>query len=210
MKYSKPFFVTGLLLVALFAAAPVSAHDGLHEQIMKVTKEIQKNPTPCLYLKRAELYRLHAEWKRSEADFIKARQLDPSLAVIDLGLGQLWLDSGQLQKARRVLQAFVSREPNAFEGAQTLARVYARLGQPTIAAKHFTHAIELAPHDSVELYLERAAVLARSRRFEEALKGLDEGIEKLGGIVTLQMAAIDLEVKRSSYEAALQRLDQVA
>jgi predicted negative regulator of RcsB-dependent stress response len=42
------------------------------------------------------------------------------------------------------------------------------------------------------------------------LRGLDEGINRLGPVVTLQLAAIDLEVGRKNYEAALTRLNQIA
>jgi len=41
------------------------------------------------------------------------------------------------------------------------------------------------------------------------LRGLDEGINKLGPVVTLQLAAIDLELRRKNYDAALTRLDQI-
>ena len=45
---------------------------------------------------------------------------------------------------------------------------------------------------------------------DEALRGLDEGINQLGPVVTLQLLAIDLELRRKSYDAALTRLDLIA
>ena len=39
--------------------------------------------------------------------------------------------------------------------------------------------------------------------------GLDEGINKLGPLVTLELAAIDLELRRDNYDAALARLDVI-
>jgi len=39
--------------------------------------------------------------------------------------------------------------------------------------------------------------------------GLDEGIQKLGPLVTLQLTAIDLELRRRNYDAALARLDGI-
>jgi predicted negative regulator of RcsB-dependent stress response len=41
------------------------------------------------------------------------------------------------------------------------------------------------------------------------LRGLDEGINKLGPVVTLQLAAIDLELRRKNYDGALARLEQI-
>ncbi len=197
----------GILVVLSF---PVRGHDGLHEQIIAVTKKIKSSPKdPALYLKRAELYRLHAEWKKSEADFNHVERLDPDLTIVNLGRGKLWLDSNRFSKARASLTRYLSIQPDSFEGVITMARVLTKLKETDNAAKHFTRAIGLAPKDSVEIYLERADALRVAGQIDEALNGLDEGIGKLGGIVTLQMAAIDLEVKRGRHDLALVRLEKL-
>ncbi len=73
-KKSRTILGLGLGIVFVFAAN-VLAHDGLHEQIIAVTKEIAKDPNNAnLYLKRAELYRLHEEWKNSEKDYNRAEK----------------------------------------------------------------------------------------------------------------------------------------
>ena len=62
-----------------------------------------------------------------------------------------------------------------------------------------------------ELYLERAQVLGEDKRYvHEALRGLDEGIKRLGPLVTLELAAIEIELRRKNYDAALTRLDLIA
>lgn len=213
MMFSSNKFKTilGLLPgIVFFLTLSVAAHDGLHEQIIAVTEEIKKDPqNAALYLKRAELYRLHAEWKNSENDFARAEKLDPKSAVINLGRGKLWLDAKQFAKAKRALEKFLSKEPQSFEGVITMARVSVKLGQTNAAVKYFSEAIALAPQDSAEIYLERAATLAAAKRLAEALKGLDEGLRKFPNLITLQTAAIDLEVKRRNYDAALARLDKL-
>jgi predicted negative regulator of RcsB-dependent stress response len=42
------------------------------------------------------------------------------------------------------------------------------------------------------------------------LRGLDEGIDKLGPLVTLQLYAIELELRRRQWAGALSRLDLIA
>lgn len=194
-----------------FCVAESFAHDGLHEQIIAVTKEIKKDPkNAALYLKRAELYRLHEEWKNSEKDFARAEKLDANLAVVNLGRGKLWLDAKQFSKAKLALENFLSKQPDSFEGVITMARIFAKLKQTETAVKYFTQAIALAPKDSAEIYLERAETLVSAGKIDEALRGLDEGTEKFGGLVTLQTAAIDLEVTRKNYDAALSRLEKLS
>lgn len=94
-----------------------------------MTKAIRKAPNnPALYLKRAELYRLHKEWQNSARDFGKARSIDPKLTIVDLGqLGKLLLDSGQFAKAKVALEIFLAKEPRSFEGNLTLARIYRQM-----------------------------------------------------------------------------------
>jgi len=209
-RKSRTILGLGLGIVFVFAAN-VLAHDGLHEQIIAVTKEIAKEPNNAnLYLKRAELYRLHEEWKNSERDFNRAEKLNPNLAVVDLGRGKLWLEAKRFSSAKLALERFLMREPNSFEAVLTLARVLSKLNQTENAVKYFTQAIALSPKDSAEIYLERSLLLGERGRIDEALRGLDEGIERYGGLVILENYAIDLEVKRSRYDAALTRLDKLA
>ncbi len=214
MIFATPKFRTilGLSIGIIFLFSPiVSAHDGLHEQIIAVTKEIKKAPkNTALYLKRAELYRLHEEWKKSERDFDRAEKLKPNLTVVNLGRGKLRLDAKQFSKAKLALETFLAKEPDSFEGVITMARVFVKLEQTETAVKYFTQAIAIAPQDSAEIYLERAETLSSANKIDEALCGLDEGIEKFGELVTLQTAAIDLEVKRKNHDAALARLDKLS
>ncbi len=108
------------------------------------------------------------------------------------------------------LERFLTKEPNSFEAVLTLARVSSKLNQTENAVKYFTQAISLSPKDSAEIYLERSLLLGERGRIDEALRGLDDGIERFGGLVVLQNAAIDFEAKRKYYDAALTRLDKLA
>ena len=206
----KLFRILIIVFATLFCIGDCFAHDGLHEQIIAVTKEIKKDSNNAvLYLKRAELYRLHEEWKKSEKDFDHAEKLKPNLTVVNLGRGKLWLDAKQFPKAKLALETFLAKEPDSFEGVITMARVFVKLEQTETAVKYFTQAIAIAPQDSAEIYLERAETLVSANKIDEALRGLDEGIEKFGELVFLENYAIDVEITRKNYDAALVRLDKL-
>ena len=209
--FSYGFFFVTIALVFLSLPRAAATHDDLHEQILAVTKKIKAAPrNPTLYLKRAELYRLHKEWKNAEKDFDVTEKLMPDLAAVDLGRGKLWFDARQFSKSKIALEKYLSKEPNSFEGIITFARVCAARKDTERAVKFFSQAIELSPKDSAEIYLERAETLVSANKIDAALSGLDEGIKRFGSLVTLQTAAIDLEVKRKNLDIALGRLDKLA
>lgn len=199
-----------ICLVALSSFA--RAHEGLHEQIVAITAKIKRDPkNASLYLQRGELHRLHRDWARALADYDRAARLQPDLKIVDLARGKMFFESGRLQRAKFTLDRFLTRQPGHYEGLITRARVLAKLGARSDAVNDFTHALALSPMPEPELYLERAQVMAGDeQRVGEALAGLDEGIQKIGPLVTLQQAAIDLELRRRNYDGALSRLDLIA
>jgi predicted Zn-dependent protease len=201
---------TWLLGVGILLSSFAYAHEGLHEQIAAITAKIKRDPkNASLYLQRGELHRLHRDWSRAATDYNRAARLQPGLTIVDLARGKMLFESGRLQRSKLVLDRFLSQQPNHFEGLTTRARVLAKLGSTADAIKDFTGAIAQSPEP--ELYLERAETTVRDgKRLDEALSGLDEGIKRLGPIVTLQLPAIELELRRQNYEGALSRLDLIA
>ena len=203
--------LVGLVVIVLVGVVSVSAHDGLHEQIAEVTARIRRDPkNAALYLKRGELYRLHRDWTRAAADYDRAARLRPRLAEIDFARGRMLFEAGRLRPAQIALDRFLHGQPEHLEALITRGRVLVRLGQHAAGARDFTEAIARSPEP--ELFLERAQALSAggAAHLDEALRGLDEGIAKHGPLVTLQLYAIDLELRRKHYDAALARLETVA
>ena len=200
-----------LALLATAGAPLASAHDGLHEQIARVTARIRREPeNASLYLKRGELYRLHRNWLRAAADYDRAARARPRLAVIDFARGRMLFEAGRPREAKIALDRFLRAEPGNAEALTTRGRVLVRLGRHAAGAQDFTRALSLVPEP--ELFIERAAALAAAGEphAAEALGGLDEGIARYGPLVTLQLPAIELELRGKRYDAALARLETVA
>ena len=205
------------LLAALFLLATVAAaHEGLHGQIAEVTARIKRAPLDAnLYLRRGELYRLHQDWRRAAADYDRAARLQPALAVVDLARGKMLFEAGRPQGAMLALDRYLLNQPRDVEALVTRARVFVKMGRRIEAGRDFTTAINLTSTLQPELYIERSRALADAPGSNmgdtiEALRGLDEGLTKLGPLVTLQLCAIDLELRRKNYDSALARLQTVA
>lgn len=212
-----PFFSRSALLFigAVLVLAPLSshAHGDVHGQILEITQRIEKNSTNTdLYLSRAELHRIHQDWDAAQADYDWALQLNPKLDVIDFARGRMYLEADWPLSAKIALDRFLARHADHIEALVTRARALTKLGKRVEAAKDYTRAIKLSPEGRPELFIERAQSLAGegTPHAKEALDGLDEGIKRLGPLVTLQLCAIDIELREKNYDAALARLETVA
>lgn len=204
-------FVAVLASAALARAA--FAHGDLHEQIVGVTAQIQKSPDSAdLYLKRAELHRLHEEWPAAAADYDRAEKLAPTAPAIHLGRGKLLLATGRLDDAKAQLDKYIAGKPEHIDSLVTRARVEALRKKPLAAAEDFARAIALAPRPEPEFYLERAQALASAGddHLPDALRCLDDGTAKLGNLPTLGLYAIDLDLRRKNFDAALARLNKLS
>jgi tetratricopeptide (TPR) repeat protein len=201
-----------VLSLGLVRPAPVAAHGDLHDQIAAVTHQIHQDPTNAtLFLKRGELYRVHREWEAALSDYAEVVRLDPNSRAIDFFLGRMLLESDRPVPACECLNRFLAKQPDHVEALIARARVLAKLGKASAAAKDFTRALAHLAEPKPEYYLERAdAVMSGSgRRVETALRGLDEGMKRLGPVLTLQLRAIDLELAGKHYKASLDRLEQI-
>src|SRR5258706_2940251 len=74
-------------LVWAVAAVPAAAHAPIEEQIEALSRRIAAHPRDALpYLRPGELHRLLLDASAARADYEKARRIDPTLAIVDLGL----------------------------------------------------------------------------------------------------------------------------
>ncbi len=203
-----------LFWMALVLAPLVAlAHGDLHLQIEEVTKRIAKEPRNAeLYLKRGELHRAHQEFDAAQADYDFAAALQPHLAFVDLARGKMFLDANWPLSALVALDRFLADHTNHVDGLVTRARTLVKLDRRLQAVEDYNRAIAGAAQPQPEMFLERSQALTNEgpAYFDQALKGVEEGIKRLGPLVVLQMFAIDVELKQQHVDAALARLDGIA
>ncbi len=207
---------TCCVALALSLQSPALAHPGFEEQVRSLDAAIAADPgNASLYLQRGELHRIHREWSAAKSDYRRARGLDPALDAVDYCDGRMLLERGRYRAARAALDRFLAAHPGDAPALVTRARALLGAGLHAQAAADYTQAIErttppLAPMP--ELYLERAMAqeAANKTRLDTAVQGLDEGIRRLGPVVTLQLAAIELELKLERFDSALARLATIS
>jgi predicted Zn-dependent protease len=213
-RLKSPCAILAALPWALFAEPPAAlAHLGVHEEIEEVTRRIERSPERAeLYLKRGELHRLHGEWALAAADYTRARMLDEELAAVDYCYGRMLLEAGMPGMAVVALDHYLAKRPRDARALVTRARAWSRLGRHRWAADDHAAAIAGQAAPRPEHFLERARALtaAGDAYIEEALAGIDAGIARLGNVVSLQVHAVELELRLERWDAALERLETLA
>lgn len=207
--------ITVLAMILVWLVSPVflRAHGDVDEHIAVLTEQIRRDPrNPRLYLKRGELHRDRHHWIAAEADYSRAARLDPGLAVVELARARMLFESARAARALPRVDSYLVGRPGDAEARVLRARILAKLSRGVEAAREFTQVIEQISEPQPEHYIERAQALVRSgpQHRAEALRGLDEGIRRFGPLVTLELPAIDLELKSKDYDAALRRLEAIA
>ena len=210
-----PRLLTAILLVAVAAVLPVTAHPGIDEQIADLDKRIAASPNDAtLYLRRGELHRIHRDWNKAQADYEHALKLDPELTVVQQTMGRMLLESDRAEEAVAPLTAYLAERPHDTKTLALLSRTYMQLGRHLDAANGYDKTLasikDGKPRPEYFLERARALVAAGRKNIPQAIKGLDEGLRALDHPVTLQLYAIELEIDILRYDAALTRLDQIA
>ena len=207
-------------LAACLSSTSAFAHGDLDRQIAEVSARIeaalaQPGDAPRraqLYFDRGELHRLHGDWRRAEADYDQAIRYRPDLHAVELSRGRLLLDSGRPRKAKAAVERFLSGEVDHPEGLFVQAQILVKLGWGLKAVSFIDRAIARIAQPEPDHYLARADTLASlgHRHLPRAVAGIDEGIKRLGPLVSLDSRAIDLEVKLGRFDSALGRVDRQA
>jgi predicted Zn-dependent protease len=197
-----------VLALTLCAPTAVWAHGDLHEQIAAASRAIAtRPPDAALYLVRGELYRAHHDTAPALADYATALRIDPALDAAHLARGRLLLEAHRAAEALPDLDRFLAGRPDHADGLVVRARARATVGDAAQAREDYDRALGLAANP--DWFIERARLVRSSIGAAAAIEGLDEGVARLGPILTLTLEAIDYELSRGHHDAALARLDRL-
>jgi tetratricopeptide (TPR) repeat protein len=198
--------VLGTLVLALCIASPTAGHEPVDESIQALTLAIERAAeNPSLYLHRAELHRLHGNREAAATDLASAAELGADAARLGLCRAALDLDLGKPAAALARLDAVIDEQPGSDEPYRLRARARAILGDGDGAIADLNRALALSPSPRPETYLERARLQAEGGG--DAVAGLDEGINRLGPLVSLVLAAAELETECGHHDSALNYLE---
>ena len=188
-------------------AATLLAHGDIRDRILKVSARIESQGASAeLHLKRGELYRLHHDWEKALSDYAAAEKLSQDLPQLAYFRGRLWLEADRPREALPYLDDFLVKNPRHVDTLLLRSRALGRVGRLAQGVEDLNRSILLHPRATPEFFLERAELQKRMGDITGAVRGLEEGIELLGPIVSLINTMVKLEVSAGRYDSALQHI----
>ena len=201
-----------VLIGTLLSCGAASAHGSLPLRIGILTERLESDPRNVeLLLKRGELYRQHRNWQAALDNFSQALQLDPDAAIVDFFIGRVLHQAGRPSEALPRLRRFVQSDPDHANGWLYMARSAAALGMLEDASEMYRKAIMTAPVKTPDHYLEWSeAHFANSpTRVGGAIAILENGIARLGPIVSMVQRAMQLKRMTGDLDGAMRYLEML-
>ncbi len=190
----------------------VYAHGPIHENILRITKEIEENPNnPNLYVTRGQYYQTDMDFDRAYADFQTARLLDAGNEMIDYHFARLFAEHNYPNTALNFANLFLTHLPNHVGGLMVRASVYTQLSKDSLAVLDFEEAIANLREPRPEYYIDiaRATLQADSLAYKSAMNWLEKGDAALGYNVVLKSKMIDIALANDDYDKALTVVDAI-
>jgi tetratricopeptide (TPR) repeat protein len=159
---------------------------------------------------RARVLQMKGEWDGAleELEAAAARGADPDVVGEQRAL--VYLDAKFPRMAKVEIDRVLARRPDAYGLFFARGQAWLAIGDADAAARDFGEAIAKGPRPTPEQVIARRDALVSVGKKAEAIQALDEGMVRVGQVVSLVLPAIDLEVELGRYDAALARLDRLS
>ena len=200
--------LAALALVGMATPSTVRAHAGVDELLDASRAAVTTRPAdPSARLQLANTLRLAGDWDGALAALDAAADRGADADEVAGTRAAVLLEAGRAAAALAELDHLLERRPDAPGVHLERGRALLALGRADAAAGALGIAVATLPAPRPEhVLLHRDALLARGRT-ADAVRALDGGIARLGPIPSLQLPAIDLEIRLGRPDAALARID---
>jgi len=211
------FFARTLRLAALVCAfiflLPIGrAHEQAAVKVFMYTQDLKRDPANVdLRLSRGRALAELSRTDEAAADFKRVLELDPSLDIALFEMGTLLDGAERYAEALEWFERYAHAKPDSAGAHLWRGRTLAKLARDADAISAYARSIELSSQPSPEAFSELADIHARDGENGRlrAIETLDDGIKRVGFIITLELRALDFELAGNDTSSALIRLDRI-
>lgn len=183
-------------------------HGAFHDIVAELTAELKKSPDdPALYFKMAAAHCDHGDWEIALNYLQKVEQLASGKFPADLVRGQALLTGERAAEAKKVLDRFLSTNPENAQALMLRARAQQRLGATEASLADFREAFRRSARPEADHVLEFVTTLVAQELRDEAAQTLAEATRKLGPVPSLVQKTLELDLAAGRFDHALTRLD---
>ncbi|MFK7975252.1 MAG: tetratricopeptide repeat protein [Halioglobus sp.] len=198
--------VFGIALMLTFCSGAL-AHAGHDAQLQRINDAIAQAPSSqSHYIERAALHTEAHRFTEAAADFKRADTLGASVAA-DYHRALLYEARKEYEAARASLSRYLKHFPNAPQAYAARARIAQLLGDKVAAIEDLRSNLRLMPQPNPGDFITAAKLINEQGSPGDALTLLDQGLEQLGVIPSIQREAIAIERQRQNIPAAIARLE---
>ncbi len=219
-KYNRTRFLsTCLLLLSCFWWVIHSqAHDEVHHAIHELDHQIEAQPHQLdLYFLRGQMHQKNNHFNAAFSDFqtcqLLAKKQHKILPKPTLSLAKLCFQQELYYLALLFADKYISQtSPSNHTYAYiTKARCYAQLNKEIKAKALWEKVLATTPTPKPEYYLTTASIILKANNKDAtgAIQCLQNGIKKLGDIITLQTKIIEIAQQHQQYEVAITMLNYI-
>ena len=197
-----------LCLSTVLLASNGHAHPGAHAKLAYLNHQMSKQPDDqLLYIQRGATYSNVGQLERALADFRRAETLGNPLAVA-FELGVLHYRQGKFDQARGYFDRCLQHSPQHISALQYRARLLRDAGDHKASLADYKALFALQDEGDPGNYIAAAKMFAAQNDagLLAAIDLLDQGMQQLGLIPSLQRYAIKLELRRRQAANAIARL----
>ncbi|MBT8254023.1 MAG: hypothetical protein KJO00_08180 [Bacteroidia bacterium] len=194
-------------ILCFLCTTAMFAHGDLHARILKLSKQIEKNPDSAeLYFHRGKLHYQHETYNKSLSDLKKAEKLGLNGIEVNFQFAQTYLKLGQHTKSISRVDEILKIEERHVRALKIKAQNQFLQNKFNIAALTFEQVIDYSSGTIPENYID-AAIAWESTETDLGLKNaeiiLRRGIAELGNIVSLYIHLETLFVRQNRFDEAI-------
>ena len=183
------------------------SHDDVVQRILELTHQIALHPQDTgLYMERGELYLIHEEYQNALGDFTFCVDHDFNNVRVCMGMSKTYLYLNQPGDALTFVEKALTLEPKQLTTLELKATILSQLGRNCEAGNTMELLLTNTNNPSPILFLETSTYMEscdESVTALNAIRVLEDGINRLGEIKVLQKRLVTLYMSSKQYDEAI-------